>query len=87
MRRRRFRTTLSSSGTLILVRAARTYLQSVLGLMTAGGLGLDSGMLPHDVGRLLLTSLQLALAPAIYTVLHEGIDVLAKLDPTSADAR
>lgn len=72
---------------IVLVRCARVYVQTVAGIMTAGGLGMDSGILPNDLLALLLMAMQLAAAPVCYTALMNAGELLAKLDQTSPQWR
>lgn len=72
---------------IIAIRTGRVYLQALAGFMTAGGLGLDKGLLPHDLYGLLRTSTALALAPAFFTLLQNAGELLAKLDVTNPTLR
>lgn len=65
---------------IVVVRAARVYLQVVIGLLSAAGLGADGGMLPSAFGPLVWSVLQLALAPALMSVLTNSAELLGRVD-------
>jgi hypothetical protein len=65
---------------IIAVRASRVYVQSVLGVMTMGGLGVDAGLLPNDMLALFLSAAQLALGPAVFSILTNATELLARID-------
>lgn len=65
---------------IVGVRAGRVYLQSLLGVMTMGGLGVDAGLLPNDLATLFLRSAQLAVGPAIFSILTNATELLARID-------
>lgn len=72
---------------IVAVRAARVYLQSMFGLMTAGGIGLDAGLLPNDLASLLGRCAQLALAPAVFSVLQNTLELIIRLDESNPKLR
>jgi hypothetical protein len=72
---------------MVGVRALRVYLQSVLGFITAGGVGLDAGVLPNEFGALFFTAVQLALAPAVFSALTNTTELLTKLDISNPELR
>jgi hypothetical protein len=65
---------------IVLIRAARTYLNVVIGLLTAAGVGADGGMMPNDFGPLMLSVLQLGLAPAVMSIIMNSSELLTKID-------
>jgi hypothetical protein len=76
---------------IILVRAARCYVQTLVGLLTAVGTGLakDIGVTlsAPDFAQTLLTCAGIALAPAIISLLQNSLELLAKLDATAPAMR
>lgn len=69
---------------IVLVRAARTFLQVLVGLLTAGATGMGSGVLPvGDFATLLKVSASLAVAPAVVSIIQNVIELLAKMDQSS----
>ena len=65
---------------LIAIRALRVYLQSIAGLVSAGGVGLDSGILPDAFGALVVSAATIALGPAFFSALTNTIELLTKVD-------
>ena len=65
---------------ILLIRAARAYLTTLTGLLSAGVSGADRGILPNDFGSLLWAASGMALAPAVMSILINGGELLAKLD-------
>jgi hypothetical protein len=63
-----------------LVRAARTYVMSLSGLLLAGGIGADQGVLPNEFGLLLWTCAGMALAPTVMSILANAAELLARID-------
>lgn len=61
----------------IAVRAGRTYGQTLVGLLTAAGMGADADVLPADFAECFLLSAQLAAVPAVMSVLHNLTELLA----------
>ncbi len=73
---------------LVLVRVVRTYLQSLLGLLTAGLAGGAAGMIPFaDFSDLLVKSASLAIAPTVVAAIQNVLEILAKLDETKPELR
>lgn len=73
---------------LVLVRVVRTYLQSLLGLLTAGMAGGAAGMIPFtDFQDLLVKSASLAIAPAVVSAIQNILEILTKLDETKPELR
>lgn len=73
---------------IIIVRGVRTFLQVLVGLLTAGATGLGSGVLPvGDFTMLLKVSASLAIAPAVVSIIQNTIELLAKLDQTAPTLR
>lgn len=71
----------------IIVRATRTYLMTLIGLLSAGGIGLDKGALPDTFGALMWTSAGMALAPAVMSVLVNLGELLLKIDQRLPELR
>lgn len=73
------------------IRTLRTYLQSLVGFLLAGGTGLAGAvgvpMPAYDFWALLQSSAGLALAPAVISLLQNGIEILAKLDSNNPEIR
>lgn len=70
-----------------LVRSARTYVMSLTGLLSAGGTGLDKGVLPNEFGPLLWTCAGMALAPTVMSLLINFGELLARLDESHPQLR
>lgn len=70
-----------------LVRACRAYVTSLTGLLAAGGIGADRGVLPDEFGALLWTSAGIALAPATMSFLLNFGELLARLDQKIPELR
>jgi hypothetical protein len=62
--------------TPILWRALRTFLQVVVGLLSAKGFGVDGGVLPTEFFPALVMSAQLAAAPAVMSVLQNLSEIV-----------
>lgn len=71
----------------ILVRAIRTYIMSLSGLLTAGGIGADRGVLPDAFGPLLWTCAGMALAPTVMSVLGNAAELMMRLDESLPQLR
>src|SRR5688572_1082227 len=74
---------------MILIRSARVYLQSFLGFLTAGGLGVaDAAGLPlGQFGNLIVTAAQIAVVPATVSLLWNTMEILTKLDTSHPQMR
>ena len=72
---------------IMLVRAARVYLQTLTGLIGAAVTGADQGMLPDAFGALVWSTAGMALAPAAMSLLMNATELLAKLDVTRPSLR
>lgn len=67
---------------IVLVRAARVYLQTLVGLLTVGGVAPDA--IPYSTFiELLTTSALLSIAPAAIAVIQNLIELLTRFDQTS----
>lgn len=65
----------------ILIRSARVYLQTMLGLLTAAGIGAASNTLPaHDFQKLFLTCAGLSIGSAAFCAIQNVIELLGNLD-------
>jgi len=73
------------------IRVLRTYLQGVLGFLTAIASGATDAVGIHvpvgDFWDLLLKSAGLAVAPAMISLLQNAIEILSKLDQTNPQVR
>ena len=73
---------------LVAVRVLRTYLQSMLGLLTAGLAGGAAGMIPFtDFQDLFIKSASLAIAPTVVSAIQNILEILAKWDSTKPELR
>jgi hypothetical protein len=76
---------------IILVRALRVYLQTLVGLLTALGTGAAAtvgvSLSVGDFWHLLLASASIAVAPSVMSVLLNTIELLAKIDATNPQLR
>lgn len=76
---------------LALVRGIRTYLQSLVGFILAGGTGAAQAVgvnLPvGDFWKLLIACGSLAVAPAVISLLQNAVEILSKLDSTNPGVR
>ncbi len=76
----------------VLVRAARTYLQSLVAFLAVVGLGIEVGAI-DDAVRLapfaakLILAAELAVAPTVVALLQNGLEVLRKLDVSHPELR
>ncbi len=64
---------------LVLVRAARVFLQTLLGLLTAG-LVTPKALPASDFMHLLILCASLSLAPAVVCIVQNAIELLGRLD-------
>ncbi len=65
----------------IAIRSLRVYLQTLVGLLAAGGIGAASNTLPaHDFGALLMTCAGLSVASAAVCAIQNVIELLGNLD-------
>lgn len=65
---------------VILVRTARVYLQSLLGLLPAGAIGNSTGAIGPGLGHTLTIVAVAALGPALMCALQNTIELLTELD-------
>jgi hypothetical protein len=65
---------------IIAVRCARVYMQTLLGLLSAGGLGAMPGWLPGELWTNVLSAATLSVAPVVFTFLQNSVELLARLD-------
>lgn len=72
---------------IVATRVARVYVQSVLGILTAGMSGLSGGILPSDFLTLLVTAAQMSVAIATITALQNIAELLAEVDKTRPEWR
>jgi hypothetical protein len=76
---------------IVLVRAGRVYLMSVVGLLGAVGTGAASAsgvqMPVGDFSTLLVACLGASLGPAVVSLLTNGAELLARLDQTNPQMR
>lgn len=80
---------------LVVTRVVRVYLQSVLGIVSAGMGGLDRitlegvpvDMLPNEFGALFLVACKMSVAIGGYTALQNIVELAAKLDQTAPELR
>lgn len=76
---------------IILVRAARVYLMSVIGLLGSVGTGAAAAsgvqMPVGDFTTLLVACLGASIGPAVVSILTNGAELLAKLDQTKPELR
>ena len=77
--------------TQVLIRAARTYLQNVIGYILGAAIGTSvayaaEAVLPvmpaRDFAVVFLASLSVAIGPTVVCVLQNGLEILTKLDAT-----
>jgi hypothetical protein len=69
-----------SAAAMVLVRCARVYVQSLLGLLSAGGLGAMPGWLPGELWSNIQQAALLSCAPVVFTFLQNSMELLARLD-------
>lgn len=77
---------------IMLVRGARTYLQSLVGFLGAAFvlpavLPDASGLVLGAYGDRFLVAAQLAALPAVMSLLQNGLELLSKLDATNPGLR
>ena len=76
---------------IIAVRALRVYLQTLIGLLGAFGIGVASEvgvtMTAGNFWHTLVACGSLALAPAIMSILQNTLELLAKVDATLPQVR
>ena len=76
---------------IIATRAARVYLQTLIGLLSAFGLGVASEvgvtMAADTFWHTLLACMGLAIAPAVMSILQNTLELLAKADATMPQLR
>ena len=73
---------------IILIRAARVYLQTLLGLLTAGATGMASNVLPvGDFAHLLQICASLSVASAVICAIQNFVELLARLDEKAPQYR
>lgn len=69
-----------SIGALVLVRCTRVYIQTILGLLSAGGLGAMPGWMPGELLANIQSAALLSMAPVVFTFLQNTLELLARLD-------
>lgn len=77
---------------VILIRTARVYVQSVMGILSAATAGklmpsLDLGILPDEFGALVVVALKASLAIAAMTAGQNFLELLGKLDQKYPELR
>jgi hypothetical protein len=76
---------------IIATRALRVYLQTLIGLLSAFGLGVaaDVGvtMAPGTFWTTLVACMGLSIAPAVMSILQNTLELLAKADATMPQLR
>jgi hypothetical protein len=65
---------------LVAVRCTRVYLQTVLGLLSAGGLGMVPGWTPGELASNVQSAAMLSMAPVVFTFLQNTLELLARID-------
>ena len=64
---------------VILVRTARAYLQTLLGLLAAG-VATDTLLPAHDFQTLFMTCASLSVGAAVVSAIQNAVELLARLD-------
>lgn len=73
---------------MVAVRVVRNYLQVVLGLLAADGVGaVELAHAGNDFWIHLLAAAKIALAPAVIALLHNSVEFLTKLDVNNPEWR
>lgn len=72
---------------MILVRVARTYLQSLLGFLGAAAVGALDTLAPMDAWGKIVTAAGLALFPAFVSLVQNVLEWLTKLDTRAPELR
>lgn len=73
---------------VIVIRATRVYLQTLVGLLTAGATGMASTVLPAtDFAHLLRICASLSVASAVMCALQNFVELLARLDEKAPQYR
>lgn len=74
---------------IVLTRAARVYVQSLVGMMglVMTGIASESLITPNDFGGKLWMAAGFALAPSAITLLQNAAELLTKLDETRPKLR
>lgn len=65
---------------LVAVRCTRVYVQTLLGLLSAGGLGMVPGWTPGELAVNVTQAATLSLAPVVFTFLQNTLELLTRLD-------
>lgn len=73
---------------IVFVRTTRVYLQTLLGLLLAGGLGTATNTLPvGDFWHLLRVSAGLSVASAVVCALQNALELLSRIDQSHPELR
>lgn len=75
---------------IVGVRALRVYLQGLVGFLTANATGATTavtGIPVGDFGQQIVTAASLAVAPAVFSLLTNAIELLARLDQRAPQFR
>lgn len=72
---------------MILVRVARTYLMSVLGLLGAGASGQLAPLAPTGFYATLVTAALTSIGPAVVCLIWNATEILAQLDIRKPELR
>jgi hypothetical protein len=76
---------------IVLVRAARVYLQTLVGLLGTIGTGITAGLgvtlTAGDFWHTLVACASIAVAPAVMSILLNTAELLAKLDESNPGLR
>jgi hypothetical protein len=68
---------------LIVVRCTRVYLQTILGLLSAGGLGMVPGWTAGELVANVTQAATLSLAPVVFTFIQNSLELLARIDESA----
>lgn len=72
---------------IVLVRAARVYVQSLIGGLTVTPAAVAAGVLPAEFAFSLQNAALLAVGPAVMSVLQNAAELLARLDESHPQLR
>jgi hypothetical protein len=72
-----------SIAAMVAVRCARVYVQTLLGLLSAGGLGLAPGWQAGELLSNVQGAALLSLAPVVFTFLQNTYELLQRIDESN----
>jgi hypothetical protein len=72
---------------IVLIRAGRVYMQSLISFLTVAQVGAATGVLPLEFAMSLQSAALLAIGPAVMSILQNTAELLVRLDESHPQLR